>query len=296
MRFNLRGATLLLLFAALPSAAADDDRWPVERTRQRHENLTLTAASGGRLLVVDNVCGSVRLRGHAQDTVKVTIDETIHARTERDADRAEQETTLRVVGQPDVVRLIADGPFRLADGSIRWQDRRYQVCYELTLEVPAKIDLDVRTINHGGIEIRGIEGDLVVRNVNGPLRLEAVAGSGELATVNGDIDLEVGVLPAQRWTIETVNGDVETRFPHGLAADLRLTTRNGEIRTDFEVLPRAGEAPQQERGADGVFRVRKQRAVLARVGSGGPEIAIETLNGDITLRRAGQRRAGTPSP
>lgn len=286
-------AVLLLTAAGADSAQADNaTRWLVERSSERRVALAYSApTTAGRLLTVDNVCGSIRLRAHRDDTVSVHILETVRARTARDADRAQRETQLRTIEAPDAIRLIADGPFRLADGSLRWHDRRYVVCYDLTITAPQRLDVDLRTINRGTVDVEGIEGDLVVSNVNGPLVIGEVTGSGALSTVNGDIDLNVRALPTDAWSIETVNGDVEASFPPRLAAELRFTTMNGEILTDFAVRTRPGESLQRGRGEDGVFRAERRRAVHARVGNGGPEIAIETLNGDIVLRRTG---AATP--
>lgn len=257
-----------------------------------HEQRTLEldvpfdlAPDAARALQVSNLCGSVEISTHRHDRVTVEVDETIRARTRSDLERAKRETRLSLREQPGRVQLIADGPFRQADGSIQWRERSYRVCYDLAIRVPARINLDVSTITDGTVTVRGTEGDLVAENVNGALQVLDVAGSGALSNVNGDISLTVRARPDQPWSIETVNGDVDAQFPASLEADLSFETMHGEIFTDYEVTPLPAPVTKGERRADGLFVYRQEPAVYARVGSGGPAIDIETLNGDIFLRR-----------
>jgi len=79
-----------------------------------------------------------------------------------------------------------------------------------------------------------------------------------------------------------VNGDVEARFAPGLAAEFRLKTLNGGIFSDFPVsyLPPKPGVVKRENGRY-VYHGRSFQGV--RVGQGGPEISMETLNGDILL-------------
>ena len=72
------------------------------------------------------------------------------------------------------------------------------------------------------------------------------------------------------------------RFARGLAADFRFKTFNGSIYSDFPVAALPVRAIQEEHhGAKAIFRA--DRYTGARVNSGGPEIKIENLNGDIRI-------------
>lgn len=286
MRRSLLLVSLTLTAALLASVAMADRRLPVERSQSFECEVSFGAADSRRLLIVDNICGSVVIHGHERPTVLVRVAETIRARTEADADRAAAEAELTIDARSDQVSVIADGPFRGADGRIVWRQRRYSVCYDLEITAPSRLDLDVRTINEGRVEVSGIAGDLVASNVNGPVTLDRVAGSGSLSSVNGDVELRVDKLPNGGWSIDTVNGDIEAWFPPRLAADLKFTTRHGIMLTDFEHELREAESTTVSRDKDGVFRLERPRAAWSRVGGGGAEISIETLNGDIRLRRA----------
>ena len=67
-----------------------------------------------------------------------------------------------------------------------------------------------------------------------------------------------------------------------LAAEFRFKTFNGNVYTDYELTQMPPKEPQQDR-RNGRFVFRSDRFTNARVGVGGPEIMIDTLNGDIRV-------------
>ena len=80
------------------------------------------------------------------------------------------------------------------------------------------------------------------------------------------------------------------RLPPNLSADLRISASHGDILTDFdyELLP---NAPVVEQSGDrSKYRVRIDREVRAKVGSGGAEMHFKTFHGDIYIRKAGAAR------
>ena len=48
---------------------------------------------------------------------------------------------------------------------------------DLEIEVPVRTNLELRVVNGGDIAVEGVEGNLEVNNVNGPVRLTGVSGS-----------------------------------------------------------------------------------------------------------------------
>ena len=86
--------------------------------------------------------------------------------------------------------------------------------------------------------------------------------------------------------LKTVNGDVTATFPPTLSADLRLKTFHGGLFTDFDVTPVAARPTAAPERRDGRFVYRSGGFTLVRAGRGGPEITLETLNGDVRVVRA----------
>jgi DUF4097 and DUF4098 domain-containing protein YvlB len=157
------------------------------------------------------------------------------------------------------------------------------VNFDFKLRVPANARVDLYTVNHGSITVSNVAGQFDVHNVNGAIEMTDIGGSGQAHTVNGPVKVSFTRNPSQSSSFETVNGPIDLSFRNGLSADVRMKTMHGGLYTDFEVstLPQPASAPARENGRF-VYRSRGNTAV--RVGSGGTEINVKTLNGDIFLK------------
>lgn len=143
------------------------------------------------------------------------------------------------------------------------------VTVRFTVRVPAGVTLVGKTVN-GDIEATRLNGDVALSTVNGSVTF-ATTGAGRARTVNGTIRGEIG---RADWTdtlaMSTVNGSIALTLPAGLNTDLRASTVNGEISADF---------PLAVQG-----RVTRRR-LEGTIGGGGRTLALETVNGSITLKR-----------
>jgi DUF4097 and DUF4098 domain-containing protein YvlB len=109
--------------------------------------------------------------------------------------------------------------------------------------------------------------------VNGSVDV-AAEGAVSAQTVNGSVHATLshssGTEPLE---FETVNGNIEVVLPSDVNADLRAETVSGEIESDFPLEPRREERfpPHTARG---------------KLGSGGRSLKLETVNGNIEVRKA----------
>ena len=157
----------------------------------------------------------------------------------------------------------------------------YDVRYDFTIRVPRDAKLRLCTVNGGDLIVNGTQGDFLVDNVNGRIEMDAVAGSGRAHTVNGPVKVTFTANPTNASSFKTVNGNVDVSFVDGLSADFSMKTFNGGLFTDFEVQPLAGKVAAAPERRDGKFVYRSNSFTRVRVGRGGPEIAFETLNGNV---------------
>jgi DUF4097 and DUF4098 domain-containing protein YvlB len=211
---------------------------------------------------------------------------TIKARNPDKLERARSEVVLDIREDGNAVELYVDGPFRWEDENgrrIRWRDPGYTVTYDFEIAVPRRTDIYLKTVNHGDIEVTGIEGNFDVRNVNGKIRLDGIGGSGRAHTVNGGVRVTFTQNPEGDCSFKTVNGDLDVRFLKGLSAEFRLKTFNGDMYSDFPVEYLAREAAESKR-KNGKFVYKSSRFIGVRTGKGGPRIQMDTLNGDILIQ------------
>ncbi len=159
----------------------------------------------------------------------------------------------------------------------------------LTITVPKRSSLVLKTVNGGEISVSDVEGEIDAENVNGAIKLTSVGGSVVASTMNGELRAVLTRVDASKpMAFSSMNGDVDVTFPAGLKANLSFRTDNGEVYSDFDVKTDATGRPpvvEDSRGKGGRFRVRVDRTVHAKVNGGGPEIRFKTMNGSIYIRK-----------
>ena len=294
LAFILMYSVGLLFLPALASplhAAGDDDdsdsAMRVEEKETIRKTFNLTAAN--KVLDVDNIFGSIEVTGGQGDQVQLVVNKTISAESKDKLEAAKKEVTLDITDQPDLLKLYVNGPFRCncgngsSGGCVNWNgDRGYRVKMDFQLQVPRNIEVRLKTVNSGHVRVQDVTGNFSVHNVNGGIEMQNVAGSGTAKTVNGAVKVTFRENPREKSDFATINGNVELYFVRGLAGDFRFKTMNGAVYSDFEMtsLP-AQPVSAEHHGTKFVFR--SDRFTGGRVGSGGPEIKAENLNGEIRV-------------
>lgn len=269
--------------------------YPVTEKEEIRKTLTFADPAKPKSLAVDNIFGSIEVTGTSRKNIELVAVKTIRAKSQEKLLKAKEEVILDISQEGNDLLLFVDGPFRSKEERrpTRWRDaesreRRhpgYEVHYDFKVEVPREIDIDLRTITAGTIKVGNIAGDFLVRHVNGPIEMTSIAGSGEAKTVNGGVRVLFSRAPAAACSFKTINGKLEVYFPESLKADFRLKTFNGEVYSDFPVTYLPAQPPIQER-KDGKFIYRSDRFFGIRVGAkGGPEIKIDSFNGDIFINK-----------
>jgi DUF4097 and DUF4098 domain-containing protein YvlB len=175
-------------------------------------------------------------------------------------------------------RLLSDVVINTTNGDVRDQGPHshffgregYSVDYHL--HVPRHLAAEIQTMN-GGIDLTRLEGTIRFGTTNGGVNLDQLAGDVRGETVNGGIDI---TLAGDRWQgtglhAETTNGGVDLRIPDHYSAHLETGTVNGGISLGFPVTVQ-GEIKNH---------------LNTDLGSGGPTIHVETVNGGVSINRNG---------
>jgi hypothetical protein len=272
--------------AGLGVTAQDDDSdssMPLQEQEVIRKTFSLTSAH--RVLDVENVFGSIEVTGGSGDQVQLVVNKTIRAESKERMEAAKKEVKLDITEQPDLLKFYVDGPFRCncSDGCDGWHgDPGYVVKMDFSLRVPREIEIRLKTVNQGHVLVKDIAGHFSVHNVNGRIDMSDIAGSGQARTVNGPVKVAFRENPREKSDFGTVNGAIELSFLRGLSADFRFKTFNGQIYSDFEMasLPARPVSTEQHGGH---FIFRADRFTGGRVGSGGPEIKAENINGEIRV-------------
>lgn len=256
----MNAKTTILTLAAVGSlalpATGDDFRWSGDM-------------AAGRTLEIRGVNGDVSARGgrgpalvEAVKTARKGDPEAVKIEVVEEADRV---IVCAVYPNARVGRHACD--VRGHEGG-RWQ-REHDVRVRFTVTVPEGVRFEGATVN-GDIVATGLTADAEVTTVNGSVELQT-AGEGRATTVNGAVDVKLGRTDGRGGLqFTTVNGDVSVTVPDGLGAELEASTVNGSIETDFPVTVRGKLGKRHLRG---------------QIGGGGRELRLETVNGDIAIRK-----------
>jgi len=255
-----------------------------------NKSYTIPVSGERRRVTVENVWGNVHVTGGTSDQVQLVAKRTIRAESKDALELAKKEVTLDITQQGSLLKFYVNGPFRC---QCRCEDcgscnnfrdhKEYIVKYDFELQVPRDVDLTASTVNDGDVIVKDVSGQYSIHNVNGTVEMTNVDGSGTAKTVNGELKVFFRGNPQNNSSFSTINGDVDLYFLPKFSADLRFKTFNGEIYSDFQMSSLPPRQPEAEHTA-GKFVFRADRFTGGRVAAGGPEIKIETLNGDIHIR------------
>lgn len=162
-----------------------------------------------------------------------------------------------------------DGKLSLRTGYPKGSNKS-EVIYQIKL--PRKLDsVDLNTVN-GGIKLSDISAEIAVQTVNGLVELANVVGVNKAQSVNGNIKAVLKEAGSDSMEFKNVNGNIELQIKSDLDADLEAAAVHGSITID---------------DAFGV-QVQKQmvgQKASGQIGSGGAQLKITTVNGNIKLSK-----------
>ncbi len=250
-------STLALVTAAAP-LASQDFRWH-------------GAIAAGKSLSVRGVNGPVRASRASGGEAEVTA-------TKRARRSDPKDVEIKVVEDAEGVLICAVYPSRRASrpndcsrhgGQNDTRDEDVEVAFEV--KVPAGVNFEGSTVN-GDVTALDLPADGELSTVNGDAEVDA-GGVARASTVNGSVRATLG---RADWKDEvefsTVNGSITVRLPATASADLEASTVNGAIDSDFPITVTGRMKPQSLRG---------------RIGQGGRDLKLTTVNGGITIRKGG---------
>lgn len=255
---------LLLIAAVLPLAAQDnnwctDHNWHnsgmVSHSEVRQETIAATA----QILVDAAANGSIRVHGGGNSQVQVKACVQTSAHDEASALALARQVT--VTDGPG--RAVAKGPMS-SDGNSWWS-----VSYDVWVPSSSSVDLHA---NNGSIHVEGTSGKVSAHTSNGSLSLKDVIGDVDGETTNGSLNIELASGNSAQTNglkLRTTNGSINVHLPANIGAEVEASTVNGSVKNDFN----------EDR------TIRPNHTAKFTIGSGGPRIDAETVNGSVHILR-----------
>jgi hypothetical protein len=287
----MKKIVLILLIAGWGNVFAQK-KGQVTATDHISKKFTLIAAAAKSTLALYNTWGSVTVEGYNGNEVIIEVEQTIHANTAEDLQKAKSEFKAGFIQNADSVIVYTAAPLdnRPEARKNRIQNYEYPGYYvelDYTVKVPNNINLHANTVNDGDINIRNVYGLLKLNNVNGLIAITNAKGSTQARTVNGPITANYLVAPPEGCSYSTINGKVEVTYPAAYAGDVQYKSFNGKFYTDFDNVQGVATLPEvtKNKGNGGTtYRLNKNSRL--RIGNGGKLTTFETLNGNIYLKKS----------
>ncbi len=247
--------------------------------------------SGAFKLIVDIKTGSVKVKGTARRDVYVKYSSEKDGGDEHDRDHdGDNEDDKRGHSNREGLKKISSGTMNLEaseyQNSVKVTSDNWSSKIEVTVEVPSTINLKVKTYNDGDLDVNNITGIVELINYNGAITATGISGTVVAETYNGDIKIAYDKLTLDTpLSYANYNGDIDLTFPAGFKGSFKMKTKQGEIYSGFDTQVQKASPVKKTESKTGVYKVVIDDWVKAEVNGGGPEISIQTYNGDIYLRK-----------
>jgi hypothetical protein len=172
------------------------------------------------------------------------------------------------------------------DNKVVVESDSWQQGINLAIKVPSNFDLQLNTINRGGITVENVTGMLELENVNGSISATNVSGAALISTVNGGIKVDFKQINNDSpMSFTTLNGDVEVVLPSSTKATMKMKTDMGEIYTDFDMNVKQQEAKVDKQGSQGKYKVELTKWIIGEVNGGGAQFTFQSMSGDFYIRK-----------
>lgn len=246
-----------------------------------HVTVPFSDASRPGTVKVNLLAGSITVKGYAGK--EVIVDAKAREEESRGRSRGEASgmkripnlsTGLTVEEESNVISISTGSMNRPVD---------------ITLQVPTRTMLKLKTINDGDIKVEQVQGELEVNDINGAVALHQVSGSVVAHALNGDVKVSfVAVEPNKPMSFSSLNGNIDVTFPPDVKANASMKSDNGEIYSDFDVKLEATQpqpVAEAASGKGGRYKIKIDRTTKGTINGGGPEMQFKTFNGNIYIRK-----------
>ncbi len=266
---TLRTSLLFILASTVISSIAWAQAQPqAQGTDQGNEFHWKGKLPAENVIEIKDINGHIEAEAASGDEIEVTA--------EKSGPRAD-EVKIGMVQHSDGITFCVVLPGMDEHGRCDQNDHGHlwsrdgdKVKVNFHVRVPENIRFSGENVN-GDVRAEGMGRFVRATSVNGSVRVSTKSWA-ELSSVNGSVEGRMG---SANWTgtlkIETVNGSIRLELPGDLSADVSFRSVNGKLESDF---------PLTIQGSFG------GHSLHGRVGSGGRDLKLETVNGSAELKRS----------
>ena len=219
---------------------------------------------GGRIELI-NVNGRISAEPASGTSLELVAERTAKASSDDAAKELLGKVDMHEEAGASQVRIEVRTPrhFGIGGVEVKW-----------TVKVPRGAVVDLRNTN-GKVLLEGLAGEVHARTVNGGIEARGISAQVvEASTVNGGVDVQIAapLADAGKVNLESVNGGVRLALPEGSKASVVARVTNGGIDTGGLEFQTTGE--------------KTRRRFEGTLNGGGASVKLETTNGGVRLSKS----------
>jgi DUF4097 and DUF4098 domain-containing protein YvlB len=224
---------------------------------------------------ISNVNGSITIEAWDRDEVR------LEATKIADSKETLADVDININSTADSLVVEADHkPSQWHNKSTDNKYRKLEVEFRLSVPRTAVLN-EIQTVN-GSVTVSNFTNITKISAVNGNVTATNLRGTAHLGTVNGQVNADFDrVDAASKINLSTVNGKVILVLPSDVSATLKADSLNGSITNDFGLPVRKGEYVGRD--------------MYGRIGSGGSQIKLNSVNGGLAITRKSDGRSPSPA-
>lgn len=218
--------------------------------------------SPGARVEVTGINGAVKIETSDSKTADIYIERT------GDSQEALNRRKIIIENTPSSLTIRGEK----GDGSFLSRIFGSTPSERVTLRLPRQVSLVARGVN-GALVVGEIEGPVEVHGINGKVDIDQASGSAEFSGINGNISVGLKQLDKEGIEISGINGNIELRLGEGVNANLETHGMNGNVTSEMPNV---------------VVDKSKRGNYSAQIGRGGNSISANGINGNIRLKQLRQ--------
>lgn len=145
-------------------------------------------------------------------------------------------------------------------------------------------------ILEGNVNIKDFSGTLEINTVQGSINAENIRGAVFASSVDGDVRVVFNKLKENgALYFSSVDGDIDVTLPKDTRADIMAKTMDGDVYSGFEGDVTVGRQIDDDTATpeshNNFSRIFQANYITTRINGGGQEIYLNTIDGDIYIRK-----------
>ncbi len=170
--------------------------------------------------------------------------------------------------------VVQDGNVITISGASRKANGKYMI----QLPKNIRLSIDLNNWQAGDALIKNMSGEVEAKTQNGELRFESVTGPIVAHSLSSDIEvIFTDVNQASPTSLTSTSGDIDITIPANTKGNFQMSSISGEVFTDLNF--------QFENDED-MKRIAGGMNASATLNSGGVEILLKSVSGDIFIRKS----------